>query len=207
VHLLLVLFEQGLVDLDLRGSKSRGSDEFQSLIPDEFSGQPQERLLEVVVGFGRDVVVLKILLAVECDSLGLDLALLHVDFVATEDNGDVFANTNEIAVPVRNVLVGDAGGHIEHDDAALSIDIISISQSTELLLTCCIPHIELDLSQVRSESQWVDFDAKRGNVLFLEFACQVSLDEGGLSSTTVADKDELEGWGSLSSFGHGADVK
>lgn len=33
----------------------------------------------------------------EGDGLGLDLALLHVDLVATEDNRDVLANADEIA--------------------------------------------------------------------------------------------------------------
>jgi hypothetical protein len=51
-------------------------------------------------------------------------------------------------VPVGNVLVGDARGHIEHDDAALSVDVVSISQTTEFLLTRSIPDIEVDLAQV-----------------------------------------------------------
>lgn len=51
-------------------------------------------------------------------------------------------------MPVGNVLVGDTGGNIEHDDTALSVDIVSISQTTELLLTSGIPHVELDRAQV-----------------------------------------------------------
>ena len=51
-------------------------------------------------------------------------------------------------VPVGNVLVGDTGGNIEHDDTTLSVDIVSISQTTELLLTSCVPNIELDCAQV-----------------------------------------------------------
>jgi hypothetical protein len=34
---------------------------------------------------------------VEGDGLGLDLALLNVDLVSGENDGDVLANTNEIA--------------------------------------------------------------------------------------------------------------
>jgi hypothetical protein len=51
-------------------------------------------------------------------------------------------------VPVGNVLVGDAGGHIEHDDAALAVDVVAITETTELLLAGGVPHIELDLTQV-----------------------------------------------------------
>lgn len=35
-----------------------------------------------------------------------------------------------------------------HDDATLAVDIVAISQTTELFLTGGIPDIELDLTQV-----------------------------------------------------------
>ena len=56
----------------------------------------QERLLKVVVGLCGDIVVLEVLLAVECDGLGLHLSLFHVDLVATKNDGDVLANTDEV---------------------------------------------------------------------------------------------------------------
>lgn len=51
-------------------------------------------------------------------------------------------------MPVGNVLVCDARGNIEHDDTTLSVDVVTVTETTELLLTCGIPHIELDLSEV-----------------------------------------------------------
>ena len=68
----------------------------QTLIANELPRQPQERLLKVVVGLGGDIVVLKVLLPVECDGLGLNLALLNIDLVASKDNWDVLADTDEI---------------------------------------------------------------------------------------------------------------
>ena len=65
-------------------------------VANKLPGEPKEGLLEVVVGFGRDIVVLEILLAVEGDGLSLHLALLDVDLVAAKDNGNVFANTDEV---------------------------------------------------------------------------------------------------------------
>jgi hypothetical protein len=65
-------------------------------VADKLASEPKEGLLEVVVGLGRDVVVLEVLLAVEGDGLGLDLALLHVDLVTGKDDGNVLANTNEV---------------------------------------------------------------------------------------------------------------
>ncbi len=51
-------------------------------------------------------------------------------------------------VPVGDVLVGDAGGDVEHDDAALSVDVVSIAKTTELLLAGGIPDVKLDLTEV-----------------------------------------------------------
>ena len=69
---------------------------YQRLVADELSREPEEGLLKVVVGLCRDVVVLEVLLAVKGNGLGLDLALLYVDLVAGEDDGNVFADTDEI---------------------------------------------------------------------------------------------------------------
>lgn len=54
----------------------------------------------------------------------------------------------KLTVPVGNVLVGDTGGHIEHDHTALAVDIVTISETTELLLTSSVPHVELNGTQV-----------------------------------------------------------
>lgn len=39
---------------------------------------------------------MQVLLAVEGDGLCLDFALFDVDLVATEDNGDAFADSDEV---------------------------------------------------------------------------------------------------------------
>lgn len=68
----------------------------QSWVANKFSGQPQEGLLKVIVGLSRDVVVLKVLLAVESDSLCLYFSLLDIYFVSGEDDRDILADTNQI---------------------------------------------------------------------------------------------------------------
>ena len=129
-------------------SRISGLHAYQSLVTDELPCEPQEGLLEVVVGLGGDVVVLEVLLAVEGDGLGLDLALLDIDLVAGQDNGDVLANADQVTVPVGDVLVGDARGDVEHDDTALAVDVVAIAKTTELLLSSGVPDIELDLTKV-----------------------------------------------------------
>ena len=51
-------------------------------------------------------------------------------------------------MPVGNVLVGNAGGDIEHDDTALAVDVVTVAETTELLLTGGIPDVELNLAVV-----------------------------------------------------------
>lgn len=46
-------------------------------VPDELTSEPEERLLEVVVRFRRDLKVLEVLLTVEGHRACLHLALLH----------------------------------------------------------------------------------------------------------------------------------
>jgi hypothetical protein len=104
---------------------------YQALVADELPREPQEGLLEVVVGLGGDVVV-----------------LLDVDLVAGQDNGDVLADTDQVTVPVGDVLVGDARGDVEHDDTALAVDVVAVAETTELLLSSSVPDIELNLTKV-----------------------------------------------------------
>ena len=52
-------------------------DELEVGVTDQLPGQPEEGFLEVVVGLGGNVVVLKVLLSVENDGLGLDFAVLR----------------------------------------------------------------------------------------------------------------------------------
>ena len=54
-------------------------------------------------------------------------------------------------MPVRNVLVGDTGGYIEHDDTALTLDIVTITETTELFLASSVPHVETDSTKVCGE--------------------------------------------------------
>ena len=51
-------------------------------------------------------------------------------------------------MPVGNVLIGDTGGNIKHDDTALAVDVVTITKTSELLLSCSIPDIELNVAQV-----------------------------------------------------------
>ena len=51
-------------------------------------------------------------------------------------------------MPVGHVLVCNTGCHVEHDDTALAVDVVPISQATEFLLPCGVPDVELDSSVI-----------------------------------------------------------
>jgi hypothetical protein len=184
--LSIVLLHQVVINLDFRRSKGGCSDELEVGVANQLTGKPQERLLKVVVGLGRDIIVLQVLLAVEGDSLGLDLTLLDIDLVTAKNNWDVFADTDKITMPVGNVLVCDTGGDIEHDDGTLTLDavvtnqeqfsimrttpamanpppeyvLVTITETSELFLTGSIPGVEHDGSKVGVEGQRMDLNTK-----------------------------------------------
>ena len=85
---------------------------------------------------------------------------LHINLVTAENNRNVFTDTLEIAMPVGNILVGNSRSDVEHDDATLALDIVSIAETTELLLSSGIPHVEADGTVVGGEGQRVDLNTE-----------------------------------------------
>jgi hypothetical protein len=57
---------------------------------------------------------------VEGDLLGLDFSVLDVDLVADQDDGDVFADSDQVLVPFGHILIGDSGTDIEHNDSTVA---------------------------------------------------------------------------------------
>lgn len=67
VHFILHLADMGLVELDLWWCEGGGLDKVEGGVADELAGDPQERLLEVVVTLGAEFIVLERLFPVESD--------------------------------------------------------------------------------------------------------------------------------------------
>mmetsp|Transcript_15745 Transcript_15745/g.43500 ORF Transcript_15745/g.43500 Transcript_15745/m.43500 type:complete len:226 (-) Transcript_15745:180-857(-) len=183
-----------LVDGELRWLEGWCLHEVQRVVTAQFARQPKEWLFEVVVGLGGDVVVLQVLLSVEGDLLRLDLSVLDLDLIPCQHDWNVLTHSRQITVPIWHILVSDTGCHVEHDDGALPLDVVSVSQSSEFLLSGSVPDIEFDWSTVGVEGERVDLHTEGGDVLLFELASQVTLDERSLADTTISDKDELEFW-------------
>lgn len=56
-------------------------------------------------------------------------------------------------MPVGNILIGNPGGDVEHDDTTFTVDVVAVSQPSELLLAGGIPYIELEFTEVGEETE------------------------------------------------------
>lgn len=134
----------------------------------ETAEEPDEGFLKLVVTLGRDIVILQVLLSVEGDLLGLHLAVFDINLVTNKNNWNVLANTSQIFVPLWYIGVSNAGANIEHDNTAVSTDVVTITKTSEFLLTSGIPNVEFDLAVVCEECHGVDLNTEGRNILFLK---------------------------------------
>ena len=65
-------------------------------------------------------------------------------------------------MPGGYILVGQPRRDIEHDDGALAMNVIAISETTKLLLASCVPAVKAQLAPVGCEIQRVDFHTNGG---------------------------------------------
>jgi len=193
VKLGLVLGSDSRINDSLGRGKGGLADELEVLLAGLGTEEVEEGLLVVEVGLGRDIVVLETLLTVEDDFLGLDGTILAVDLVTDKNDGDVVStDTSEILVPSGDVAVGDTSSHIEHDDSSLTTDVITLTEITELFLASGIPARETEVTVVGVEIERTNVHTDGGDVTLLELTGLVTLNEGGLTDTTITNKDELE---------------
>lgn len=84
--------------------------------------------------FVQSTLYLQVLLAMEHDRFGFDFSVFDVDFVAGQHDRYGLADSNQVSMPVRNVLVSDSRGDIKHDDRTLALDVVAISETAKFLL-------------------------------------------------------------------------
>lgn len=145
----LFVFSLQFLDLfithnEFRNSKGDTFNEVKVGITGELSEDPEEGLFVLIVRLSRDVVVLERSLSVESDLSSLDLSVLRVDLITNQNDGNVFADSGQILVPLRNIFIGDSGGDVEHHDSGISTNVVTFTETTELFLTSSIPNVESD---------------------------------------------------------------
>lgn len=87
------------------------------------------------------------------------LAVLAVNLVAAEDDGDARAHAVEVLVPGEDILVGHTGGDVEHDDSSLTADVVALAEVAETLLAGGVPAVEGELTIVGGESEGANLKA------------------------------------------------
>lgn len=115
-----------LVHLDLRWKNSNFLNQMKVVISWQLSHQPDEWLFVLVVGLGRDVIVLEVSLSVEDNVGSLKLSFLDISFVSDQNDWDLVTDSGQILIPFWDVLVGDSGSQIEHNDSAVSSNAIKL---------------------------------------------------------------------------------
>jgi hypothetical protein len=83
--------------------------------------------------------------------MGQRKAYFDINLVSAEHNRNIFTDTLKIAMPVGNVLIGNARRDVKHYDPTLALDVVAITETTELFLAGGIPHIEHDRAKVGGE--------------------------------------------------------
>ena len=74
-------------------------------VADEALEEPDEGLFVLVVGLGRDIVVLEVPSSVEDDLGGLHLSLFDIGLVADQNDWDVGGDSGQVLVPLGDILI------------------------------------------------------------------------------------------------------
>lgn len=162
IPFLVEVLDGGLVHVDLWWSQGDTLGQEEVGVTDKGLQNPEEWLLVLVVGLGRDIIVLEVSGSVESDLSGSDSPVLLVHLVPHQNDRDALADPGEILVPLGNVLVGDSGGDIEHHNGGMSSNVVPLSEPSELLLPGGIPQIELDGPSVGVEDDGTHIDSLSG---------------------------------------------
>ena len=56
-------------------------------------------------------------------------------------------------MPVGNIFIRDTRGNVKHDDTTLALNVVSVSKTTELFLSCSVPHVEANCAEVGVERE------------------------------------------------------
>ena len=69
--------------------------------------------------------------------------VIHVDLVSQQNAGDGGAESPHFFVPSFQVLVGDFSSGVEHQDAAIRLEVVARVQTFEALLPSGVPNVYL----------------------------------------------------------------
>ena len=87
---------------------------------------------------------------------------LDINLVSAQHDGNVLAYTLKVTMPIRDILVCDSRGDVEHNDTTLALNVVSIAETTKFLLSGGVPDVETNGAEVGRELQGMYFDTEGG---------------------------------------------
>ncbi len=97
-------------------------------------------------------------------------------------------------MPFRNISVSFSLSEVKHDDRAFTVNIITFSQISELLLTCSVPNIESNWTVGGLKIDWSHVSSFGRNIRFLEVTCHMSFGEGCFADSSVSNQNQFKRW-------------
>ena len=74
----------------------------------------------------------------------------------------------------------------------LTLDVVTITKASKLLLPSSVPDIEEDFTPVGVEGERVHFHPESGHIFLFELPSQMALYKSCLAHTTISHQHELE---------------
>ncbi len=78
-----------------------------------------------------------------------------------------------------------------YDEQTNTSNVVSVTETSKLFLTSCVPNIELHGSKICEEYKRMHLYSQRRNVLLLEFTRLVTFNECCFAGTTISNEHEL----------------
>lgn len=70
---------------------------------------------------------LQILFPMEHNALRLNLTILDVDLVATQNNWNIFTDADQVTMPIWNIFVCDSRRYVKHNDGTLPLNVVTVT--------------------------------------------------------------------------------
>ena len=153
--------------------------------------ESRERLLEVVIRFGRDVVVRQESeITMHGEFLPHHLAILDVNLVSTKYNRNIGNRFTKIINPDFRILIGNTRCHVEHDNRTFGSCEMIICKSI-FLLSSKVRDTENNLSLVSRKEKRFELHSLGCDGPLLELPSYVSSEKSGLAHSSITNENEF----------------
>ena len=129
--------------------------DLQPAITHHFANEILHRLLDIVHGLDRHVIVLQILAARVGELvIGNVRNLAQINHVANDhDRNIACAHLGEVLVIRSHIHEGDARRDIKHDDGRVTTNVVAMTDPAKLILTANVPELDDNRTARRAKGE------------------------------------------------------